>query len=483
MDNINFADIDFSTTNRSRIKSCSKCNSAQHTITKCPMNHCVYCKLPGHIASSCSLKKQESQARKRIRNMSPEQIQRQRENDLADNMSPEEVEQHNARNRRESMNPIQIQRQRENDLAENMSAEQVEQQRVRHLVENMNPIQIQRQQENHLADNMSPEQVEQHNARNRRENMNPIQIQRQRENDLADNMSPEQVEQQNARHRRENMNSFQIQRQQENHLTDNMSAQQVEQQRVRHLAQNLTPLQLEQQRERHRVYTLTSIQLHQKRERNIRQSKFFKKVEQEWYDERPCEHCFYVALKSQRNWTAKSPSPCCQNGLYVDHNSGFPQLSLLPPGLKELCLTRGEHFGKLSAKYNKILCIGSTGVENSHNGGFEQIAGDHAVKMNGRSYHFLSKDIAKVKGGINFFTFDGVDNANAHLMELNGPESARNRHEKLENMFLKKIFDELKEINEFVQELSMIGNHLHRKEEAAQRGIIGALIAAEETLD
>jgi len=117
-------------------------------------------------------------------------------------------------------------------------------------------------------------------------------------------------------------------------------------------------------------------------------------VEQEWYDERPCPYCFYVALKSQRiNWNQKYPSPCCHNGLYLDPNSGFPQLNVLPPVLKELCLTRGDHFGKFSAKYNKILCIGSTGVENSHNGGFEQIAGDHAVKMNGRSYHFLSKDI------------------------------------------------------------------------------------------
>ena len=73
MDNIQFENIDFSS--KSRIKTCSKCNSAQHTITKCPMNPCVYCKLPGHISSSCPLKKQESQARKRIRNMSPEQIQ------------------------------------------------------------------------------------------------------------------------------------------------------------------------------------------------------------------------------------------------------------------------------------------------------------------------------------------------------------------------------------------------------------------------
>ena len=79
MDNKQFEDIDFSVTNsRSRNKTCSKYKSAEHTITTCPLNPCVYCKLPGHISSPCPIKKQESQARKRIRNMSPEQIQRQK---------------------------------------------------------------------------------------------------------------------------------------------------------------------------------------------------------------------------------------------------------------------------------------------------------------------------------------------------------------------------------------------------------------------
>ena len=114
MDNIQFGDIDFSATNRSRKKTCSKCKSAEHTIVSCPLNPCGHCKILGHISSSCPIKKQESYARKRLRQ-------------LADNMSLEQVEQHNVRNRRESMNPIQIQRQRENDLAENMSLEQVEQ--------------------------------------------------------------------------------------------------------------------------------------------------------------------------------------------------------------------------------------------------------------------------------------------------------------------------------------------------------------------
>ena len=97
MDNIQFENIDFSS--KSRIKTCSKCNSAQHTITKCPMNPCVYCKLFGHISWSCLLlKKQESQAGKRIRNMaenmSLEQVEQQRIRHLADNMSLEQVEQH-----------------------------------------------------------------------------------------------------------------------------------------------------------------------------------------------------------------------------------------------------------------------------------------------------------------------------------------------------------------------------------------------------
>jgi hypothetical protein len=269
-----------------------------------------------------------------------------------------------------------------------------------------------------------------------------------------------------------------------------MSQERVEQHNANNRIESMTLAQIEQQRERHRVYNLTCEQLQRKRESNLRQSNYFKKVEQEWYDERPCPYCFYVALKSQRiNWNQKYPSPCCHNGLYLDPNSGFPQLNVLPPVLKELCLTRGDHFGKFSAKYNKILCIGSTGVENSHNGGFEQIAGDHAVKMNGRSYHFLSKDIAKVKGGINYFTFDGIDNATAHLSELNGPElalattrSTSKQSDKLESFILKKIFNELKDINEFVQELSMIGGHLKRRGEEAQMGN-GFSTAAEQILD
>ena len=52
MDSIQFADIDFSATNRSRKKTCSKCKSADHILPSCPLNPCGHCKLPGHISSS-----------------------------------------------------------------------------------------------------------------------------------------------------------------------------------------------------------------------------------------------------------------------------------------------------------------------------------------------------------------------------------------------------------------------------------------------
>ena len=124
---------------------------------------------------------------------------------------------------------------------------------------------------------------------------------------------------------------------------------------------------------------------------------------------------------------------------------------------------RGEHFGKLSAKYNNILSIGSTVVENAKGGGFEQIVGDHALKMNGRSYHFLSNSSRKMSG-INYFTFDGLEDAHRHAGVLNDRLSGEQRSEnkKLENGILTSIFNELKDVNEFVQELQWIGRGLDR---------------------
>jgi hypothetical protein len=43
-----------------------------------------------------------------------------------------------------------------------------------------------------------------------------------------------------------------------------------------------------------------------------------------------------------------------------------------------------------SSYYNSIFALGATGVDNGKGGGWEKIHGDHAVKLNGRTYHHLN---------------------------------------------------------------------------------------------
>jgi len=249
---------------------------------------------------------------------------------------------------------------------------------------------------------------------------------------LANKLSSTQVEQQRERHRKENMSSSQIEQQQERHRIDALSTTQIEQQQERRRMENMSSSQVEQHNARNRIDALSPSQIEQQQESH--------------------------RMENIRG--RKGPSVCCNDGEYLKESSPYPKLQPLPEGLKKLCLTRGEHFGGLSAKYNNILCIGSTGVENAAGGGYEQVVGDHAVKMNGRSYHFLSK---KASGGLSYFTFDGLAKAQEHATQLNLPLSEAQRAKAgMELGMLKGIFQELKDCNEFVQELGWIGDGLQK---------------------
>ena len=185
--------------------------------------------------------------------------------------------------------------------------------------------------------------------------------------------------------------------------------------------------QIERQNERHRVENMSDAQIQRQRIYRNSQNRRFVSIKQEWDDENPCEYCHCTFLKSVKK---KARRRCCNNGEYLQPDCVFPKLEMLPETLKWLCLERGEHFGKTSsAKYNNILSIGSTGVENNKGGGYETIMGDAAVKMNGRSYHFLSNS-GKRFSGINYFTFDGLEDAQVHLDQLNNFLSARDQVEK-----------------------------------------------------
>ena len=116
--------------------------------------------------------------------------------------------------------------------------------------------------------------------------------------------------------------------------------------------------------------------------------------------------CNYVYLKSVQK---RQRTICCA----VIRK--FPQLQLqaLPPTLKQYALSHIPHLSPNSAYYNGILAIASTKVENGIGRGYERIAGDHAVSLRGRTYHYFG-DPKSWKGGIQYFTHDSVKAALEH---------------------------------------------------------------------
>jgi len=167
-----------------------------------------------------------------------------------------------------------------------------------------------------------------------------------------------------------------------------------------------------------------------------------------WEYEKPCQHCDYVHL---RGATAGQRTKCCLQGKALQQP--FPQLKQLPPMLIHNARDRLLHMGRNSVSYNSVLCCAATGVENNDGGGFEHIHGDHAVRLHGRTYHFLTTSTGNA--GLNFFTFDNLANCTHYATTtLNNTERG---YERIIPTFLGNIFRELKEFNTICQECEQIG--------------------------
>ena len=81
---------------------------------------------------------------------------------------------------------------------------------------------------------------------------------------------------------------------------------------------------------------------------------------------------------------------CCLNGEALSEHSNFPKLAMLPEKLKNYVMNGHNNFRRNSSYYNNVLAFSSIGVDNGRNGvGFEKIVGDHAVKLNGRTYNVI----------------------------------------------------------------------------------------------
>jgi hypothetical protein len=91
-----------------------------------------------------------------------------------------------------------------------------------------------------------------------------------------------------------------------------------------------------------------------------------------------------------------------------------------------------------SSFYNGVLALGATAIDNGTGGGWERILGDHAVKLHGRTYHFLPETGGC--GGLEYFTYNAHESRSHHVESLNGNICRSN---------LEKIFQI--EIDEFLR--------------------------------
>jgi hypothetical protein len=105
------------------------------------------------------------------------------------------------------------------------------------------------------------------------------------------------------------------------------------------------------------------------------------------------------------------------------------------------------------------LSIASIGVDNGKGGGFEKINGESCVKLNGRTYAYLSSSTRK-GSGINYFTFDALEDLHQSVHSFNKTMDNNKSDRNINPFYMEKIFTELKVINPFAGDLSKIGSEI-----------------------
>ena len=165
----------------------------------------------------------------------------------------------------------------------------------------------------------------------------------------------------------------------------------------------------------------------------------------EWDDNNPCKHCGYVSLKG-----VQTASVCCGNGKGV--SVAFPQLRPMPTEFKTKLLSDVEHTTKASCYYNNVFSLAATAIENGKTGeGWERINGPHAVKLHGRTYHYVPNHLNK-SGGLSFFMFDGLLHLNNYTSALNEKTTFQTIREEWVHLF----HDILKRVNIICRDVEFI---------------------------
>ena len=94
--------------------------------------------------------------------------------------------------------------------------------------------------------------------------------------------------------------------------------------------------------------------------------------------------------------------------------------------------------------YNNVLALSAVGVQNEEGGGWDQIHGNHAMQLHGRTYHKFHN--SRASGGIQYFLHSNEEEMVGHgnLWNLNAD-------------ILKGIYDMLLATNPLCIECHQIG--------------------------
>lgn len=165
----------------------------------------------------------------------------------------------------------------------------------------------------------------------------------------------------------------------------------------------------------------------------------------------------------------KERNKCCKSGYVVrDTNAAVKPLLPMPANIVTMIKEDIPHFSSSSALYNRMMSIADTELENGRGGKAEQRGGESAYTINGCVTYYLRKDALLGRGGLSYFTYDGLSRLQSHAADVNQAQSAESttRHgPRAKVTYLSTLFEGLQRDNPYCSELRRIGDKVVRVDE------------------
>ena len=171
----------------------------------------------------------------------------------------------------------------------------------------------------------------------------------------------------------------------------------------------------------------------------------------------PCPHCGFVYLNSMTE--SYKRDLCCNNGRLLQ----YPQYSFQPltTSMEHTLSNNLKHVSTSSYYYNNILALAATAVDTKNDPVDERKwisnFGSHAVKLHGRTTHFLP-NTSLSKSGIQFFTFHSLGTPSMEHVPMAVQDL-------LDDNMLKYFKEYLIENNPYVRDCIAVGDYVTQQHE------------------